>query len=225
MSPALLDEIAVRRAARLSVKDFHRATEIGLFDARAELIRGVVFERDSETHDIARISVDDFHRGVAIGIYGKRAELIRGVVFERMPASPLHRNTSKVLYDLLKEAVPPGHVVFFESPLTLHDSEPIPDLLVAPGQVSDYWNVHPSSAALVVEVAVSSESLDRANAVLYAEAEVPEYWIVLAQRRQVEVYLRPREGEYRERRIYAGDEEVACAAFPAVRVALPELFA
>lgn len=77
----------------------------------------------------------------------------------------------------------------------------------------------------MIEVAVSIEALDRANAALYAEAGVKEYWIVLGARRQVEVYRRPEAGEYRERLLYVGEEEVVCAALPAIRLSLPALFA
>ena len=50
---------------------------------------------------------------------------------------------------------------------------------------------HPTTAELVVEVAVSSAVVDRENASLYADAGVPEYWIVLGELGQVEVCRQP----------------------------------
>ena len=174
---------------------------------------------------VARFSVEDFHRGTEVGPYGKRAELIRGIIFEKPPMSPLHQKLSKRLYDQFLTLRLPGLSVRHESPLTLRDSEPLPAVAVVAGADADFDDRHPSTAELVIEVAVSSEALDRANAALYAEAGVKEYWIVLGARRQIEVYRRPEAGEYRERRLYDGNEELVCAGIPALRVAIPMLFA
>ena len=49
---------------------------------------------------------------------------------------------------------------------------------VVAGEYRDYVSGHPSTAALVVEVADSSLGLDRRLKVgLYARAGLPEYWI------------------------------------------------
>jgi Uma2 family endonuclease len=65
---------------------------------------------------------------------------------------------------------------------------------------------------LVVEVAVSSAALDRENASLYAEAGVPEYWIVLGLEERVEVYRHPIDGVYQDQHIYARGEAIDCAS-------------
>ncbi len=174
---------------------------------------------------VARLTVEEFHRSAELGIYGKRAELIRGIVFEKSPVTALHRKLSKRLYDHLRDLRLAGHVVFHESPLTLRDSEPLPDVAVVAGEDADFDRQHPTTAQLVIEVAVTSVAFDRENAQLFAEAGVPEYWIVLAEKQQVEVYLRPEAGEYRERRLYSGAESLECGAVPAIRLALPILFA
>jgi Uma2 family endonuclease len=174
---------------------------------------------------MVRLSVEDFHRATELGVFGKRAELIRGIVFEKPPVFPLHQKLSKRLYDHLLKLGLAGCSVRHESPLSLADSEPIPDVAVAAGADANFDERHPSTAKLVIEVAVSSEALDRANAELYAEAGVEEYWIVLATRRQVEVYRQPEAGRYHERQLFEGDEVVASVALPDVRVSLQELFA
>jgi Uma2 family endonuclease len=171
------------------------------------------------------LSVEEFHRSAALGIYGKRAELIRGIVFEEPTVAPQHQKMSKRLYDFILKLDLPKLTIRHESPLTLRDSEPLPDVAVVAGADSDFDRQHPSTAELVIEVAVSSIALDRENAALFAEAGVKEYWIVLADKQQVEVYRRPEAGEYRERRLYSGEEQVECGAVPAIRVALPALFA
>src|SRR4051812_24965091 len=166
---------------------------------------------------LARITVEDFHRISELGIYDKRAELIRGVVFEKPPMSPLHRDVSTWLRDYLYDLRLPGCLVLQEAPLTLRDSEPIPDVAVVAGSRADFRERHPTTAELIIEVAISSVTKDREMAAIYAEAGVKEYWIVLPEEQRVEAHRRCEGGVYRERQIYAGEEEIACAALPAVR--------
>ena len=81
-----------------------------------------------------------------------------------------------------------------QAPLALGEhSEPEPDIAVVAGVPRDYVAAHPSTAALVVEVADSSLRLDRRfKAALYARAGLREYWIVNLVDRTLEVYRNPR---------------------------------
>ena len=173
---------------------------------------------------VSHLSVEEYHRLDEFNENGKRTELIRGIVVEKMSKSPLHSSIGRHLYDLLLRLVPAGFVVCHEDPLTLADSEPEPDAAVVKGSPSDFKKAHPSTAELVVEVAVSSVVLDRENASLYAEANVTEYWIVLAMERQVEVYRQPLNGRYAEKRLYRTDETIEGAGVPGVRVRVSEIF-
>jgi Uma2 family endonuclease len=173
----------------------------------------------------APLSVEGYHLLNEAGVIGKRTELIRGVVIEKMAKSPLHQSISKILYDGIVSLALPGYSVRQDSPLTLRDSEPEPDVAVVLGTDADFQTKHPRSAELAIEVAVSSVALDRENATLYAEAGVKEYWIVLARERQIEVYRNPEGGMYREKRAFSPGEELCCESVPAIRVVLAELFA
>ena len=73
-------------------------------------------------------------------------------------------------------------------------------------------------------MAVSSVAPDRRNASLYAEANVAEYWIALANEKQIEVYRRPEDGRYQETRTYSVGETLVCESAPDLRVALAEWF-
>lgn len=155
---------------------------------------------------------------------GRRTELLRGVVLEKLVRSPLHSSIATRLFVRILQLAPPGYLVRQEQPLTFHDSEPEPDVaIVAAPPGEEYASAHPTSAELVIEVAVSSAALDRANASLYAEAGVKEYWIVLAQSHSVEVYRDPRDGEYRERRVHERGEELISTALPAVRLTVEQI--
>ena len=68
------------------------------------------------------------------------------------------------------------------------DSEPEPDVSVVAGRREDYTE-HPKTAILLVEVSESSLAFDRhQKGELYAEAGIPEYWIVNLIDRVLEVY-------------------------------------
>ncbi len=173
---------------------------------------------------LSPLSVEEYHRLDEYNERGRRTELIRGIVIEKMSRSPLHRLTTSLLYDHISVQLPKGHSIWKEEPLTFLDSEPEPDISITRGERRDYALRHPVSAELVVEVAVSSAELDRANAELYAEAGVKEYWIVLASERRVEVYLRPAQGRYLERRICGSDELLECMAVTGVRLRVGDVF-
>ena len=66
--------------------------------------------------------------------------------------------------------------------------------------------------------------LDRAKAAIYAEANIPEYWLILAKDKAVEVYTEPRNGRYAQRRLYTGADAVVATMLPALKVELEVLF-
>jgi Uma2 family endonuclease len=120
--------------------------------------------------------------------------------------------------------LPEGFSVWKEEPLTFVDSEPEPDISITRGVEAEYARSHPTSADLVIEVAVSSPDLDRANAALYAEASIKEYWIVLAIERRIEVYRRPSTGRYQEQFVCGPEDTLQCVAFPNIRIRVADLF-
>jgi Uma2 family endonuclease len=173
---------------------------------------------------VSRLSVSEYHRLGEFNENGKRTELIRGIVIEKMSKSPLHSSIVGELHRLILAAAPEGYVVRKEEPLTLRDSEPEPDVAVVKGSAADFRRAHPATAELVVEVAVSSASLDRENAALFAEAGVREYWIVLGREQRVEVYRRPEGGEYRDRTSVAVGETLSCASVAGISIPVGRLF-
>lgn len=187
-------------------------------------VMSAILEIPEVRQRVSPLTVEEYHRLDEFNENGRRAELIRGIVIEKMSKSPLHRTIAKYLYDRIARLLPPGYVVYQEGPLTLADSEPEPDVSIIRGIEADFVSAHPTTAELVIEVAVSSPALDRENASLYAEAGVKEYWIVLVTRRQVEVYTRPASGRYGEMRTLGSNDPLECTAVPAVRLLVSDLF-
>lgn len=155
----------------------------------------------------------------------RHSELIRGIIVEKEMKTPLHNGLTKRLYDLLLRRVPEGWAVRQEASLQLTDSVPEPDVCVVRGSEEEFFTRHPTTAGLVVEVAVTSVASDREKAALYAEAGVGEYWIVLAEAGQVEVYRLPDGGVYRTRQLYARGEVIEGVSVTDEPVAVEALFA
>ncbi len=173
---------------------------------------------------ISPVEVAQYHQFPEFNANGRRTELIRGVVIEKMSKSPLHSGIASDLYDLIRPQVPPGFWLRKEEPLTLPDSEPEPDLSLVRGRRADFTKSHPTTAALIIEIAVTSAAEDRSLASLYAEAGVEEYWIVLPVERRIEIYRRPQDGSYLDRAVMEGDTVVTCDSLPTIQVPLSELF-
>ena len=173
---------------------------------------------------ISRLSVEEYHRLDEYNENGRRTELIRGIVIEKPRKAPIHSYLAARLYKLITPRLPEGYVVLRNDPLTLADSELEPDVAVVEGNEADFFQKHPSTASLVIEVAVSSAALDRENAWLYAEAGVKEYWIVLGEAQQVEIYRKPEAGVYREKIVVGPRDSIECASIPSVRFSLADLF-
>jgi Uma2 family endonuclease len=141
---------------------------------------------------LARLTVDQYEAMVDSGVFTKRDRftLINGFLVANVPKSPRHTFVSKNLGRKLKALIPSGWDFRIEDAVRLADSEPEPDLSVARGDIDDYVDRHPGPAdlAMVVEVAVSTVTLDRQMADVYGSAGVPVYWILNMKARQVEVY-------------------------------------
>ena len=151
------------------------------------------------------------------------SELIRGALVGKMSKSPLHTAiTARLLRHLTLSL--PDCWVRKEDPLTFTDSEPEPDISVVPGRIEDFPDGHPKTARLVVEVSISSAHLDREKGVLYAEAGVEEFWLVLPEEKAVEVHTAPREGTWTNIHRYRAGESFASLVFPALTLRLDELF-
>jgi Uma2 family endonuclease len=173
---------------------------------------------------VSPLSVEEYHQLGEFNEHGKRTELIRGILIEKMSKSPLHSTMVSLLYRLFLERLPVGFTVRQEQPLTFLDSEPEPDISVTRGGERDFLEAHPTTAELVIEVAVSSPTLDREIASLYAEAGVKEYWIVLGRERKIEVYRRPENGSYQQTLLVGGNETFECSSLPGVRIQPAEVF-
>ncbi len=162
------------------------------------------------------ITVEQYRRMGEAGIIDTGTELIAGVIFRKMIKSPLHTLTVKRLVETLLPQLEPHIELRKEEPLTLDTSEPEPDVALVLKGSYDPISCHPSTALLVIEVAISSEAMDRAKADVYAAANVPEYWLVLPNLKRIERFINPQGESYRDAETIRFDSVIS--SLPAAKV-------
>jgi Uma2 family endonuclease len=149
-------------------------------------------EREVTTRRWRRV---EYERLVELGVFvGERLELLDGLLVVREPQDSPHAATVTHIGQVLAMVFGPGWHPRLQAPLALGEhSEPEPDVAVVAGAPLDYVAAHPSTAALVVEVADSSLRLDRRfKAAIYARAGLAEYWIANLVDGTIEVHREPR---------------------------------
>jgi Uma2 family endonuclease len=82
-----------------------------------------------------------------------------------------------------------------------------------------------SDVLLVIEVADTSSRYDRTVKLrLYARAGIPEYWVVDAKTRTLEVHRAPAGDQYAERRQPARGTTIAPVALPDATIPIDAIF-
>lgn len=170
----------------------------------------------------------DYERRVEEGFFhsGERVELIDGLLVESEPQSGCHADTVSLILYTLVPLFTSGFHLRVQMPLALGlDSEPEPDIAVVPGPPGSYSSSHPTSAALVVEVAESSLPHDRKRkASLYARTGIPEYWVMNLLDWRLEVYRDPVNGEYRSSTVLRAGDSVLPLSRPQAKISVADLF-
>ena len=132
----------------------------------------------------ARITTDDYHRMAEAGILTKRdrVELIDGEIVRKMTIGPRHGASVDRATRLFVTSTGDNVIVRVQGAVRLGlFSEPEPDIALLKSRADSYASSHPGPAdvLLIVEVADSSLELDRdVKLPLYAQAGVPEFWLV-----------------------------------------------
>ena len=181
----------------------------------------------------ARITVEQYDEMIRQGCFEPseehHVELIYGEISPMMsPINPPHDDTVDLLNEWSFACLPRGTIrvrVQGSFGIPLLDSVPQPDIAwLKPGHYRTQRPL-PEDVLLVIEVADSSLAKDRGiKAKLYAEAGIPDYWIVNLRDRTIEVHRDPQGSSYRSLEIRRIGEEVRPLAFPDVALSVSTLF-
>jgi Uma2 family endonuclease len=168
----------------------------------------------------------EYERLVQSGAFDEdeRIELLFGQLVHMSPQRDEHAFAVEELTERLVVALVGRARVRTQLPFAASDdSEPEPDVAVMLPRGSGI--AHPTEVVLVIEVADASLRKDRnVKGLLYAQAGVPQYWIVNLIDRRIEVRRRPVAGQYAEEEVVPIDGEVVVDVFPDVRVPVSALF-
>jgi Uma2 family endonuclease len=149
-----------------------------------------------------RFTVDEFERIAEAGVFGEdaRLELLNGEIVEMTPVGSRHIGCVAWIEDFLKELLGSAVNIFSQSPVRMLGTlRPMPDVTVLRRRADWYTSALASAEdiLLLVEVADSTVLLDRnEKRRMYAEAEVPEYWVVDIAHNSVVVHHSPAAGDY-----------------------------
>lgn len=184
-----------------------------------------VLETAEARQTVYPVSVEFYHEAGRLGLIGADVELLEGVLFTKMPKSPLHQFLARKLQRLLEASLPAGFFVDRECPITCAHSEPEPDVAVFAGDIEDYEHQHPTTAELVIEIAINTQQRDRSKAAIYAGAGVKEYWLIEPESRMLTLHQNPSAEGYCIRTEFPADQEVRGSLFPDFAVGLGTLLA
>lgn len=149
-------------------------------------------------------NVEDYYRMAEAGLFSEddRVELIEGEVIKMSPIGNRHAGCVNRLNSFFSRKV--GHVAIIsvQNPIRLNDfSEPEPDIALLKPRDDFYSESHPTAAdvLLVIEVAETSVEYDRSVKMpLYAQAGIPEGWLVNLPKDIIEIYTQPKDGKYQK---------------------------
>jgi Uma2 family endonuclease len=179
-----------------------------------------------------RFTREEYHRMGEVRILKPtdRVELIRGEIVEMSPPGRRHRAFVDNLNALLMPRLAGLAIVSVQNPVALsEDTEPQPDLQILRRRLVPYKEreAFADDTLLLIEVAETSLRYDRSTKLrLYAEAGIPEYWIVDCVAEAVEIYRSPHTEGYRDvLRVTEAGAALSPQAFPDVTLTLAQIFA
>ena len=148
------------------------------------------------TRDEARALIDVFPNAA-------RWELVEGEILDKMGKKHPHIFYQSTILIWLQSVYGTEHVLQ-EPSLGITGpageyNEPEPDLLVTASSLRDRTDI-PSAADVLLLIEVSDSTLDldlKVKSLVYARAEILEYWVIDIPNRQIVAHREPIGGEYR----------------------------
>jgi Uma2 family endonuclease len=173
--------------------------------------------------------VSEYHRIAEAGILSEddRIELIHGEIVEMTPIGSAHAACVSRLDDLLHEKLRGRAQINVQNPMQLDDySEPEPDIMVLAPRKDYYADAlpRPADVLLIVEVADSSMDYDRRIKLpLYAQAGIPEVWLVDLNQDLIRAFSASSNGEYRSTREFKQGETISSQQLPGLTLSVDDI--
>jgi hypothetical protein len=176
------------------------------------------------------LTVREYERMVEAGVFGEdeHLELLEGVIVASSAQGPHDSRVIQRLCDPLFTGLPAEFIARCQLPLALsRHSEPEPDVAIVGRDVAGSPDAHPTTAALIFEVAGDSLRKDRvAKGALYAGAGIPEYVIANVEEKCLEVNRDPDQAARRYRSVsrLSAQDPFESSAVPGLAFEVEALF-
>ncbi len=157
----------------------------------------------------------------------EKAEIIEGELIKKMAIGEIHSAVVEKLSETLRDKLGKSVSLRSQQPIKFSDyNEPQPDLAIL--QRRDDFYVHnkpvPNDVLILIEVSDTTLKYDRdVKLSLYAEAEIPEVWIVNLPNNIVEVHQNPSNGIYQLAKIFKRGENTQSSILPDLSLEVNEI--
>jgi len=163
-----------------------------------------------------KITVEEYYKMAEVGILKPtdRVELIEGEIITMSPVNDPHIGIVNILNRLFAKKLIDDYTISIQNPIRIDAlSEPEPDIVIAKFDKKGYSKskITPAEIFILVEVSDSTLVKDRkVKLPLYAQAEIPEYWIIDVKKQQIEQYTNPKSGKYTTKKIIKKTGKLTC---------------
>ena len=185
---------------------------------------------ETSTHPERRkFTVDEYYRMAEVGILhaDERVELIDGEIVLMAPMGKPHAVGVRRADSILQRVLEGVAIVSAQNPVHLGPHfEPEPDVAVLRIKEDEYLNQHPEPGDIlwVIEIADTTLYHDRGvKALLYAEANIPETWIMNLVEDCIEAFTQPGPDGYAQHAIYRRGDTISPSTLPDVEFAVDDL--
>lgn len=173
---------------------------------------------------IAKWTLEEYHQLVDSGLLNHRqVELIRGEIVEMAPEGETHAYSSTESGNYLVRLLGEKASIRPAKPITLpNQSEPESDVAIVQPLGREYRTHHPYPENIFWLIEYSDSTLAKDLNVktgVYAEVNIPEYWVVDLNAQTLIVLREPQAGQYTSRQDYTSGN-IASLAFPDIPVSI-----
>lgn len=176
-----------------------------------------------------RFTVDEYYKMIELGMLEdyEKAEIIEGEMIQKMPVGKRHSAVVEKLNELLRDRLGKSVSLRNRQPVRFNEyDEPEPDLAILQRR-EDFYSGHkpvPKDVLLLIEVSDATLKYDRdTKLTLYAEAEIPEVWIVNLPNDIIEIHQKPSVGIYHLTKIFKRGEKIESEILPDLQLAVDEI--
>lgn len=174
-------------------------------------------------------TVEEYHKMINCGILTpeSRVELLEGRIIEMNPQRAPHAATTQRASDYVKAQLNQQAHIRMQLPITLSTSEPEPDIAAVNIDPKAYGDRHPTAGEIffLIEVSDTTLRIDRQEkALIYAKANIPEYWVLDVSDRQAYLFRNPTPKGYNSEMLFSNNGVINPLKFPSVSLSLSQMF-